>query len=724
MTRSSLLTAFLVFVLSPLGEAAPKWENVQHHESRRIWVGMGVDASSNVYVNAYGSGVTGWNDYFTRKLSGSTGVQAWERIYGAKTYGGGESRGFAVDAAGNSYVTGYDGWAGSDGRKAFNLTLQYRPDGKSGWTKKAGDPKNGGHGVKIDAQGNIFLGGHAGNTPKNPINNDINVVKLSAKGKVLWQRSFGGPNGGNDSFDDFEFDAAGNVIVLGRGSDGVLVAKLAAATGNVLWVRTFTQPTSMLSGAADMAVGGDGDVALVGSTESKMVFGGNPKTVTVKISGADGSTMWEKIRGLGWRSEGGTAVVMDADGNVYTAARTSSGSSSDEWRITCHGADQGDIVWQQVRLELGVPRSLALTGHGAVIVLGTAGNATQQFLRTEIYEKEYGVLMREDMWESTIGDLSVPSTDSILIAPSGDIIVAGSGASGDWDQHGAHAILCYPPAPPIPTGEIAISAEPQPSGPLASGTPMDFGARLLLLTSGADKAVYLTNVGAGAIGGVKVEVVGPHANQFWVPITMNQPMVFGPGNSLRVSVNFQPSQVMENGVPSLTAGPRQATLRITGHGQGNQPFEIPLSGYAMGSNEFFSQWATSSGAAPEHDATPHGDGVSNLVKYAFNLDGSRPDARTMVPGGMSGLPLIRLVKVQSTHYLEVEFISRVDRGVRYYVKSSNSLAPDSFTTGGNWNYEGSGPINPDWYRVKMRRAVDPKVDRRLFTRVDVELVSP
>jgi len=58
------------------------------------------------------------------------------------------------------------------------------------------------------------------------------------------------------------------------------------------------------------------------------------------------------------------------------------------------------------------------------------------------------------------------------------------------------------------------------------------------------------------------------------------------------------------------------------------------------------------------------------------------------------------------------------------VKSSNSLAPDSFTTGGNWNYEGSGPIDPDWYRVKMRRAVDPKVDRRLFTRVDVELASP
>ncbi len=93
----------------------------------------------------------------------------------------------------------------------------------------------------------------------------------------------------------------------------------------------------------------------------------------------------------------------------------------------------------------------------------------------------------------------------------------------------------------------------------------------------------------------------------------------------------------------------------------NTPAQTPLQ-----------TWAANHGLTgpdAEANATPHGDGVPNLVKFALGLPGNSPAAP-------SALPTAALVPV--TAELEFQFHRATD-DVRYVVESSTTLAPDSWT---------------------------------------------
>jgi hypothetical protein len=101
----------------------------------------------------------------------------------------------------------------------------------------------------------------------------------------------------------------------------------------------------------------------------------------------------------------------------------------------------------------------------------------------------------------------------------------------------------------------------------------------------------------------------------------------------------------------------------------------------------FNSWTSSaglSGAAADPLATPHNDGVPNLLKYAFNLDGSGPDTRVLTAGsGTEGLPLITLspngaapagmAQAATAPTLHFEFIRRKNSGLTYTPLKSPDL---------------------------------------------------
>ncbi len=131
----------------------------------------------------------------------------------------------------------------------------------------------------------------------------------------------------------------------------------------------------------------------------------------------------------------------------------------------------------------------------------------------------------------------------------------------------------------------------------------------------------------------------------------------------------------------------------------------------------FNLWADAanlSGSAASANASPAGDGVSNLLKYAFNLDPSRPDARVLLSGtGTAGMPRIF---IEGGNFV-VEFIRRRNAGLVYTPKLSTDLA--IFTT-----MKGTATvsqIDADWERVVVRQAVDPSNTPKLFARVEVVL---
>jgi hypothetical protein len=141
--------------------------------------------------------------------------------------------------------------------------------------------------------------------------------------------------------------------------------------------------------------------------------------------------------------------------------------------------------------------------------------------------------------------------------------------------------------------------------------------------------------------------------------------------------------------------------------------------------ELFQSAMTSAGltgldAAP--GVAPFGDNVPNLLKYAFNLNLSGPDASTMAPGGNSGgLPAITLTVLESpAAILRFEFLRRRNSGLIYTPQKGTELA-----TSGSWVALTDEPdvsiIDAAWERVIYEEPTETTTAPRLFGRVQVTL---
>ena len=123
------------------------------------------------------------------------------------------------------------------------------------------------------------------------------------------------------------------------------------------------------------------------------------------------------------------------------------------------------------------------------------------------------------------------------------------------------------------------------------------------------------------------------------------------------------------------------------------------------------------------DATPFHDGVSNLLKYAFNMDLSGPDSRVLVVGasGLSGLPAGGVFMEPETgqSYWQVEYLRRRGDGLLYEAKKSTTLLPGSFSL--FLGTEIVEIIDDEWERVIINEPCDPSIIPHSFSRVEVRL---
>jgi FG-GAP repeat len=121
-------------------------------------------------------------------------------------------------------------------------------------------------------------------------------------------------------------------------------------------------------------------------------------------------------------------------------------------------------------------------------------------------------------------------------------------------------------------------------------------------------------------------------------------------------------------------------------------------------------------------ATPFGDGVSNLLKYAFNMNLSGPDSHQQTPGGPAGgLPAITTVPAVAPNQqavLRIEFVRRTGSGLIYTPQKSTDLSnPAAWAPLTDTPTE--TPIDANWTRVVYEEPVDPAVLPLCFGRVQV-----
>lgn len=135
-------------------------------------------------------------------------------------------------------------------------------------------------------------------------------------------------------------------------------------------------------------------------------------------------------------------------------------------------------------------------------------------------------------------------------------------------------------------------------------------------------------------------------------------------------------------------------------------FSIPL--YPL-----TAQAAGLTGADAQPGAQPFGDGVPNLVKFAFNMDLSKADCHRMAANGLSGLP--RFGSTGFSGVCRFEYVRRIGGNPVYTPQSNSDLS-------GAWSpIVGTiqvYPIDETWERVihDIQTA-----DEKLFNRVRVEL---
>ena len=123
-------------------------------------------------------------------------------------------------------------------------------------------------------------------------------------------------------------------------------------------------------------------------------------------------------------------------------------------------------------------------------------------------------------------------------------------------------------------------------------------------------------------------------------------------------------------------------------------------------------------------ADPDGDGVSNLLEYAFNLDPTFAEPVTMTAGtGLRGLPLVQLENIAGAGpRLTVEFVRRTaasGAALTYTTQFTSDLGQaDGWQAGGT---ESVTTINERWERVKVTAgsaAGSARFARVLVTRTD------
>jgi hypothetical protein len=315
---------------------------------------------------------------------------------------------------------------GGGAEDAFVAKLNVTGDALVYSTYLGGSNDDGGYGIAVDASGNTYLTGYTSSTdfptasPLQPVSGggpeDAFVAKLNATGNVLVYSTYLGGSG-YDYGSTIVADTAGNVYVtgptsstdfptanalqpaFGGGPEDGFVAKLNAA-GDALVYSTYLGGSGDDSGDL-MVVDASGNVYVTGPTSStdfptvnplQPAFGGGTADGFVaKLNAAGDALVYSTYLG-GSDEDFGRSIAVDASGNAYVTGQTSS-------------ADFPTVSPLQPAFSGG-------TTDGFVAKLNAAGSAL--------------------VYSTYLGGSDEDFGDSITVDTSGDVYVTGGTYSTDF----------------------------------------------------------------------------------------------------------------------------------------------------------------------------------------------------------------------------------------------------------------------------------------------------
>jgi hypothetical protein len=354
-------------------------------------------------------------------------TQEWAARFDGPGTGDDRANAIAVDPAGNVYVTGQGGIAGSSVDYA---TIKYNAQGVQQWLATyngTGNSTDIAIAIAVDGSGNVYVTGSS--IGSNSSDEDYVTIKYDNSGAEQWVARYNGPAGAPDEPFALAVDDLGNVYVTGRsnrtgghfeGHDYLTIKY--NALGAEQWIVRFNGPGNDWDEARAIAVDGEGNVYVTGTAgfDAGTAY---HDVYTFKYNSA-GAVQWvATYNGTGNNWDEAVALAIDGAGNVYVTGH-SSGISWDYATIKYNAA--GSQQWVGIYnapvtgFPPDVPLALAVANDGSVLVTG----ASNQDYGTVRYNSA-GV----EQWDARHGAGGLfDAANSIAVDGAGDVYVTGTSA--------------------------------------------------------------------------------------------------------------------------------------------------------------------------------------------------------------------------------------------------------------------------------------------------------
>ncbi len=350
-----------IFVVKYNASGNVQWAKKAAGTSVDEGTAIAVDADGNCYVTGYFSGsctfATGTSftssngkDVFIAKYNGSNGNLVWAKS--VSVTGDAEGAGIAVDASGNTYITGYFrntatfksnpggiSLSATGGLDAF--VAKYNSTGTCQWARKGGGSSlDRAYGIALQDNALLITGyfeqtATFGTTQLTSAGGgDIFVAKYDNSGTLSWAKAYGGPN--TDYGHAAVLDISGNCYITGRfeieasfqntnltsnGSYDIFLLKL-NTDGNRQWVKNFggtylDYTTSIKCNKYYDALYFTGAYAVNAIFDTiSLSSATNSQDMFVVKTDTSGNTLWV-IDGGGLYDDVGNGIAVDTFGNIY-----------------------------------------------------------------------------------------------------------------------------------------------------------------------------------------------------------------------------------------------------------------------------------------------------------------------------------------------------------------------------------------------------------------------
>lgn len=244
-----------------------------------------------------------------------------------------------IDAAGNSYCTGYTTSAGAGSLDI--LVVKYNSAGVIQWQRTLGTTNvEAGSGVEVDSSGNVYAFGFGVIVPHSNNYYAIIISKYNSSGTIQWQKYIT-PGNANITPLGFAMDSSGNMYCSGDTANGRLFVLKLDNNANILWQRRL-EAGSTSNSIQELSLDSSGNIYICGYTPYQTA-GANDLFVA-KYNNS-GTLQWQRRLG-GTTDDYGYGVATDSSGNCYVSGYSVVNSA--QVGLYAKYDTNGNIQWQRI----------------------------------------------------------------------------------------------------------------------------------------------------------------------------------------------------------------------------------------------------------------------------------------------------------------------------------------------------------------------------------------